>query len=107
MVTYAPAWTEFEPSQTPAYIVGTSRTNNKVAMAWTHCREPGYPGQPGQTFTQMNNDVYLVIDDDGQNINFNNPINVTNFLPPDSSLLPDTLHANRDTCALTPTLTFS
>ncbi len=96
-VNWNPTWTQFEYSQTIAYTVATSRTTNKVAIAWTHCREDGYPGQPGQTFTQFNNDIYLVVDDDGQNISFANPTNVTNFIPPDPSLLPDTLAADKDT----------
>ncbi len=96
-VIWNPTWTLIEHSQTIAYDVGISPISNKVAIGWTHCKEAGYPGQPGQTFTQMNNDVYLMIDDDGQNLTFSNPINLTNFIPPDPTLLPDTLLACRDT----------
>ena len=42
-------------------------------------------------------DVHAMVDDDGLNLNFDNWWNVTNFLPPDSTFLPDTLMADADT----------
>jgi hypothetical protein len=46
---------------------------------------------------QCNNNLNLVISEDGVTWDFEHPINVTNFMLPDSSLLPDTMDANKDT----------
>ncbi len=50
-----------------------------------------------ETFTQWDNDIHVMIDDDGQDFNFDLDFNLTQFIPPDESWLPDTLHANMDT----------
>ncbi len=74
-----------------AQAVAASRISNRVAVAWTKpMNAPVYN-------SQFNNDIYAVISEDGITWDFTNPINVTDFIPPDSSLLPDTLAADRDT----------
>jgi hypothetical protein len=74
--------------------VAASRHSDRVALAYTKIRY--YPPIEVDT-TQHNNDVYLFISEDGTTWDFGDPINVTNFIPPDLSLLPDTIAADRDT----------
>ena len=47
--------------------------------------------------TQYDNDVIVVVSEDGLTWNWNDTINITNFIPPDLTLLPDTIAANKDT----------
>jgi hypothetical protein len=70
--------------------------SDKVAFGWTYCCDEGFP-IPGGDYSQFNNDIHILIDEDGLNPNFDEAFNLTNFLPPDSSYLPDTLMANMDT----------
>ena len=70
--------------------ITASRQSNRVAMIYNDIRED-------VDTTQYNNDTYLVVSEDGITWDFSNPINVTDFIPPDLSLLPDTTAANKDT----------
>jgi hypothetical protein len=96
-VTYG-AWTLMDWTQTIAADVNTSPVagSNKTVWAWTRSREYAIP-DPTLTYTQLNNDIHYLIDLDGQNPDFSQAVNLTNFIPPDLSLLPDTARANRDT----------
>ncbi len=94
-------WTLIDYSQTIAYDLAVSPVSNRVAFAWTYCKEEGYPGPDPlsyqETFTQWNNDIHVLIDEDGQDFNFADHFNLTQFIDPDLSYLPDTLLADMDT----------
>ncbi len=77
--------------------VATSEVSNRVMVGWTWCKDEGFPNPPTATFSQWNNDIHLLIDDDGVDLNFENYFNLTQFHNPDPSWLPDTLMANMDT----------
>ncbi len=61
--------------------VAASDVSNRVAIAWL----------------DPHHDIQLLIDDDGQNLDFAEAFNLTNWIPPDFTWLPDTLLANMDT----------
>ncbi|MCX6640705.1 MAG: T9SS type A sorting domain-containing protein [bacterium] len=84
-------WTYVDTTMTIAAEVATSEVSNRVAFAWTH------PRGGEATRNQYNNDIYYLVDDDGVNPNFANALNLTNFIPPDLSFLPDTALAEMDT----------
>ncbi len=94
-ITYDPAWTLAPSTMTIAADVASSTVSNKMAYAWTYCRDAGFPG--GTSFSQRNNDIWLLIDADGLNPDFNQAVNITNFIPPDLQYLPDTTRADMDT----------
>ena len=71
--------------------VAASSISNRVAVAWLK------PMATTPDTTQYDNNVYLVISEDGVNFDWGNPINITQFIPPDYSLLPDTAAADKDT----------
>ena len=95
-ISYDAEWELMTWTQTIAGDLATSEVSDRVAFAWTHCREEGYPSG-ASTYTQRNNDIYLLIDDDGQDFNFEDAFNLTQFIPPDTTLLPDTTAADKDT----------
>ncbi len=98
-INFPPApdtWIEIGHTQTLAADVATSDITNRVAFGWTRCREEGYPSGT-EPYTNLNNDIYILIDDDGLDPHFNDAFNLTQFLPPDPQWLPDSLMANRDT----------
>jgi hypothetical protein len=80
-------WTE-----TIAADIAASRYSDRVAIAYTGMRENLSGG-----VNQYNNDIMLVVSEDGVTWDFDHPINVTDFIYPDPSLLPDTLAAMKDT----------
>lgn len=86
-------WTYVDSSQTIGPDVGTSDVSDRVCCAWTHPRGLDY----GTPLNQENNDISYALTTAGQPFDFTNPINLTNFIPPDSTLLPDTLMADMDT----------
>jgi hypothetical protein len=57
--------------------VAASPWSDRVAIAWLHTRDD-IAGDP----TQWNNDLYLMVSEDG-GLNWGEPINVTNFALPD------------------------
>ncbi|TKJ36546.1 hypothetical protein CEE37_15090, partial [candidate division LCP-89 bacterium B3_LCP] len=93
-ISYSP-WELMTWTMTIAADVATSDVSDKVAYAWTWCRDDGFPTAPDPS--QRNNDIYVVIDDDGVNPDWNDFTNITNFIPPDLSYLPDTTLAEMDT----------
>jgi hypothetical protein len=100
-VAWNPTWMLVDWTQTIACDVAVSPVtgSNKTLFAWT--RSMSYPEvgepDPGATYTQLNNDVYYLIDEDGLDPNFAQKINLTHFIPPNLHYLPDTLLANQDT----------
>ena len=78
--------------ETIAADVTASRHSNRVAFVYTDIRE----SLDGDT-TQYNNDIYLIVSEDGITWDFEDYINVTDFIYPDTTLLPDTLAADKDT----------
>jgi hypothetical protein len=97
-VNFPPAPNSFELmtwTMTIAGDVATSDVSDRVGFAWTYSREPGFPGGDPN---QYDNDIYVLIDDDGQDFNFSDAFNLTQFIPVDSSYLPgDTTLADMDT----------
>ncbi len=59
--------------------INTSRHSDRVAIVYTDIRDDN------PDTTQYNNDIYLIVSEDGINWEFENPINVTDFIPPDST----------------------
>jgi len=71
--------------------VAASPVSDRVAMGYMQMCAT----QPETT--QTDNDLILIISEDGRTWDWSDTINVTNFIPPDPSLLPDTTAANKDT----------
>jgi hypothetical protein len=84
---------EIGETQIIATNVAASPVSNRVAIAWLDWEST----MPGLAAIQFDNDLYLVISEDGNTWNFANYINVTEFIPPDFNLLPDTVAAEKDT----------
>jgi len=90
-ITFDPAqqmisWTEIIGAD-----VASSPVSERTAIGWLSLSAT----QPETT--QYDNDLILCISEDGVNWNWSDTINVTNWIPPDYSLLPDTAAANQDT----------
>ncbi|MBI5059600.1 T9SS type A sorting domain-containing protein [candidate division KSB1 bacterium] len=82
-----------EQVMTIAPDVAASPWSNRVAIAYLHPRDPDFA-------TQWNNDLYLLVSEDG-GVNWNEPINVTNFPEPDFDCASgDSLVCNLDTFRL-------
>ncbi|MBU0518606.1 T9SS type A sorting domain-containing protein, partial [bacterium] len=103
-VDFPPApdtWTMVDYSQTIAYDMDASPVSDRMAFAWTYCLAEGYPGpdplQYVATFSQLDNDINVMIDDDGQDFHFENKFNLTQFNVPNPAWLPDTVLADMDT----------
>jgi hypothetical protein len=79
-------------AMTIAADIAASRHSDRVAFVYTDIRE----SIDGDT-TQYNNDIYLVVSEDGITWDFDDYVNVTDFIYPDTTLLPDTTAANMDT----------
>lgn len=94
-ITYDP-FEEITWTMTIAADVATSEASDRIAVAWTYCRDEGFPA-PSGSYSQRNNDVYYLIDEDGVDPDWNQAVNLTNFIPPDLSWLPDSLMADMDT----------
>ncbi len=93
-IDWDPAQVEIDWVNVIAADLAASRTSDRVALVYNDIK---YDILPPPDTIQYNNDVYLIISEDGINWDFNDPINVTAFLDPDTTLLPDTLAANTDT----------
>ena len=94
-ISYDPEWELMTWTMTIAGDLATSEVSDRVAFAWTYCRDEGFPTTGD--FSQRNNDIYVLIDDDGQDFNFTDAFNLTQFIEPDLSFLPDTVLADMDT----------
>ncbi len=70
-----------------SHHIKSSRETNRVALAWIHNRL-GVPAPEGWENTiayTMNNDLYLVISEDGEEWNVDEPFNATRTIPPDGN----------------------
>ena len=76
--------------------VACSPVSNRTAIGWLQwaATEPDT--------TQYDNDLVYVVSEDGISFDWADTINVTNFIPPDFELLPDTIAANKDTLRVYP-----
>jgi len=90
--TWDPSWSFVDSSMTQALEVAASSSSDRLAVGWTRPLNGFWPG-----VNNRNNDVWILIDEDGLNPNFDLAFNLTGFLPPDPAFLPDTLLANMDT----------
>ena len=75
-----------------------SPVSNKLAIGWLN-----YGTTTGDT-TQYDNDLIIYISEDGLTWDWADTINITNWIPPDPHLLPDTLLADKDTLRCYPDL---
>jgi hypothetical protein len=75
-------WTEVIASD-----IAASRVSDRVAFTYHAI---------GQDSNQYCNDICLLESEDGVTWDFQHPTNITQFIPPDTTLLPDTLAAMRD-----------
>ena len=82
---------EIATTMTISGTVAASPVSNRVAMAYLS------PWATDTSTTQHDNNLILVISDDGINWDWSDTINVTNWIPPEPDLLPDTLLADKDT----------
>jgi len=99
MMTYPPdpdTWDEVTWTMTIAGDVATSPVSDRVAFAWTYPLDPMFP-DPGGDYSQFDNDIWVMIDDDGQEFQFENAFNLTQFYDVNSAWLPDTILADMDT----------
>ncbi len=97
-ITFDAEWDLVGWTNDIAADVATSDVSDRVAFAWTYSMDPGFPDTTGgATYSQWNNDIYVLIDDDGQDLHFDDYFNLTQFIPADPAWLPDTLMANMDT----------
>jgi hypothetical protein len=87
-------WTEMTWTMTIAGDVATSPVSDRVLFAW--CYSKDFYLQPADT-SQWNNDIHVMIDDDGLDLHFENYFNLTQFHDPDPAWLPDTVMADMDT----------
>ncbi|MBC8277694.1 MAG: hypothetical protein H8E46_05640 [FCB group bacterium] len=71
--------------------INSSPVSDRVAMGWLDYAAT----QP--EFSQNDTDLIICISEDGETWDFSDTINVTNWIPPDTTLLPDTTAANKDT----------
>ena len=91
-INFPPSQTEVGLTTTISSTAAASPVSGRVAIAYL---------SPWATdildTTQHDNNLIIVLSNDGLIWDWTDTINVTNWIPPDSSLLPDTLLANRDT----------
>ena len=86
------SWLEVAWTMVSASDINTSRVSDRVAFTY-HAIRPSLEGD----ISQYNNDVTLIVSEDGITWDFQHPFNITHFIPPDISLLPDTIAADKDT----------
>ena len=90
-INFDPQQTEICWTETISGTVAASPVSDRVAVAYLG------PWATSPDTTQHDNNLILVLSDDGLTWDWDDTINVTNWIPPDLSLLPDTCAANRDT----------
>ncbi len=91
-ITYPDSQTQLGVSMMISQTVAASPVSDRVALAYLEV----WATDPLDT-TQHDNDLILIVSPDGINWDWSDTINVTNWIPPDPGLLPDTLLANKDT----------
>jgi hypothetical protein len=73
-MTWSPSWTFVDCTRTLGQEVGVSSASGRLGIAWMK-----YLSE-----SQINNDVWLLLDEDGLNPNFSQAVNLTNFSPLDT-----------------------
>ncbi len=70
------------------YRIAASPNSERVAITWVASRVGIPPPENWDGFLayQMNNDLYMVVSEDGDDWDFDNPINVSNTIMPDPDL---------------------
>lgn len=83
----------------PSFTVATSRISGRAAFGYHQFRYDynNHPLWSGFLAMQINNDAMVILKEDGEDWNWANPINITEFSYPDIHLLPDTVAAQGDT----------
>ncbi len=76
--------------------IAVSADGERVAVAATISRDYFEHPDNSEEWTQYNQDIWLYESSDGGET-WGEPVNITDFIPPDEDLLPDTTAANRDT----------
>ena len=78
--------------------IAVSNDGSRVAIATTICRDFTVHGPVPDDTSQVNNDLYLWISEDGGDTwDWDSYINMTDFIDPMPELLPDSTAANADT----------
>jgi len=74
---------EYESTLLGSQVLTASRTSDRVALVWHHNRLgiPVPENWDGYVAGQMENDIYVVISEDGSEWDLENPINVTKTIP--------------------------
>ncbi len=91
-VNFAPQLSAVCTTATLSATVASSPVSDRTAAAWL---EPYATNLA--SFNQHDNNLILCVSNDGLNWNWSDTVNVTHWIPPDSSLLPNTVWTNRDT----------
>ena len=78
-------------TMTISSTVAASPVSGRVAIAYLE------PWATAGDTTQHDNNLIIVTSDDGQEWDWSDTLNITDWIPPDFGLLPDTLLANQDT----------
>ncbi len=75
---------EVSETHVNSYRIARSPHSDRVAITWQMTRTaiPAPEGWDGFLAYQMNNDIYMVVSDDGEDWDFDNPINVTSCISP-------------------------
>ncbi|NQS97735.1 MAG: T9SS type A sorting domain-containing protein [candidate division Zixibacteria bacterium] len=83
----------------PSFTVATSRISRRAALGYHQFLEDYnyHPLWSGFLALQINNDAFCIIKEDGQDWDWENPVNITNIIKGDASFLPDTILAQGDT----------
>lgn len=92
-LTYSISYTDqmlFDECHNISEEVGASHVSNRIGAAWSANANTG-------ASSWLNSDLHVMVDNDGLNLNFDNWWNGTNFIAPDTTLLPDSTLANGDT----------
>ncbi|MFC2170392.1 T9SS type A sorting domain-containing protein [Calditrichota bacterium] len=78
--------------------IAVSDDGSRVAIGQTVSREYFIDGNGEEDWNPYNQDLYIWISEDGGDTwDWDEPINLTEFIGPDTELLPDTLEACKDT----------
>ncbi|MDP8229151.1 MAG: hypothetical protein P9M15_06840, partial [Candidatus Electryoneaceae bacterium] len=66
------------------FMIARSAVSDRVAITWMHPRvgNPAPERWDGFLAYQLNNDLYMVVSEDGEEWDFDSPINVTDCIPP-------------------------
>ncbi len=75
----------------PSYIIASSQISDKVAVTYL---SPIYSVDEwdiyrGRIRSRMNNDLFVVESQNGENFNWDNPVNITHFLRPNPDVNPE------------------